>query len=446
MRIMKQALHRAQVAIQSGSSENASVALSQAAAYAPWRYDLWEQAGILALKAGKAETAKSYLEQVRTKQELSAEGMQTMGDILDFEGDLRSAILYWENAQNAGSENLTLHWKLASAYRQLGYVEAAIQQLKMLLERGTGDAYINYNLGLLLAASDPEAAPAYLTLAAELNPELSSKSQEIIGGIRSARRAEDQAYLFTSSGQALAAIEEWDLAAYALSKAVEFDPDFAEAWAYLGEAYQQINQGGFNELNKALELDPNSVVGNLLMALYWQRHDKFGLALINLHTAANQNPQNPVLQAEIGNTLALLGNFSAAEIHYQRAVDLAPRDPKYWQVLANFYIKYDLDLRESGLSAARQAVILAPEDASSLDVMAQVYILLDHPLIARRFLARAIEADPVYAPAQLHLGIIYLMEGKNRQAYQQLTFAKSLAPENSQTAEQARRLLESNFP
>ena len=78
--------------------------------------------------------------------------------------------------------------------------------------------------------------------------------------------------------------------------------------------------------------------------------------------------------------------------------------------------------------------------------MAQVYILLDHPLIARRFLARAIEADPDYAPAQFHLGTIYLIEGKTHQAYQKLNLAKSLANENSQTAEQARRLLESNFP
>jgi len=446
MRSMKQALHRAQVAIQSGSSENASIALSQAAVHAPWRNDLWEQAGVLALKGGNAETAKSYLERARTKQELSAEGMQSMGDILEFEGDLQSAVLYWEKAQNAGAENSALRTKLGAAYRGLGNVEDAIQQLQMLLESGPGDAHINYELGLLLAASDPEAAPAYLTLAAELNPELSSKSQQIISSIRSARRAEDQAYLFTSSGQALASIEEWDLAAYALSKAVELNPEFADAWAYLGEAYQHINQSGFVELNNALELDPNSVAGNLLMALYWQRNDKFGLALINLHTAAKHEPENPVLQAEIGNTLALLGNLSAAEIHYQRAVDLAPRDPKYWQVLANFYIKYDLDLRESGLSAARQAVILAPEDPASLDVMAQVYILLDHPLIARRFLARAIEADPEYAPAQFHLGTIYLMEGKTHQAYQKLNLAKSLANENSQTAEQARRLLESNFP
>jgi Tfp pilus assembly protein PilF len=78
--------------------------------------------------------------------------------------------------------------------------------------------------------------------------------------------------------------------------------------------------------------------------------------------------------------------------------------------------------------------------------MAQVYLLQDYPLIARRFLDRALKADSDYAPAHLHLGVFYLIEGNTYQAYQHLNLAKSLVAEDSQTAEQARRLLETNFP
>jgi tetratricopeptide (TPR) repeat protein len=445
-RTMEQALHHAQDAIHAGDSEGASMALSQAARYVPWRSELWEQAGVLALKAGMAESSKSYLERVEIKGGLTAEGLQAMGDILESEGDLQEAVRYWEVAQKTGGNNSALHTKLAAAYQQLGELEDAIQHLHLSLEGDPGNAILNYNLGILLAALDPEAAPAYLTLAAELDPALSSQSQTIVSSIRSARRADDQAYLLTSSGQALASIEAWDLAAIALSKAVELNPEFADAWAYLGEANQHINQSGFKELNKALQVDPNSVAGNSLMALYWQRNERDELALVYFHSAANQDIQNPALQADIGNTLGSLGSISSAETHYQRAVDLAPRDPLYWRLLANFYIKFDLDLRERGASAARQAVILDPEDPASLDVMAQVYLLQDYPLIARRFLDRALKADSDYAPAHLHLGVFYLIEGNTYQAYQHLNLAKSLVAEDSQTAEQARRLLETNFP
>jgi hypothetical protein len=39
-----------------------------------------------------------------------------------------------------------------------------------------------------------------------------------------------------------------------------------------------------------------------------------------------------------------------------------------------------------------------------------------------------------------------LIEGNTYQAYEHLNLAKSLVAEDSQTAEQARRLLETNFP
>jgi len=114
--------------------------------------------------------------------------------------------------------------------------------------------------------------------------------------------------------------------------------------------------------------------------------------------------------------------------------------------LANFYIKFETKLREEGLAAARQAVILNPSDPASLDVLAQIYLLMDSPFIAHRFLDRALDSDPQYAPAHIHLGLIYILEGNSQQAYHQFNVALSLAEHGSPTAEQAGRLLETYFP
>jgi hypothetical protein len=84
---------------------------------------------------------------------------------------------------------------------------------------------------------------------------------------------------------------------------------------------------------------------------------------------------------------------------------------------------------------------LNPKDPASLDTMAQVYILLGNPLIAQRFLNRALAANPGYAPARLHLGLVSLLHGNNSSARYQLQLARNLAPDGSAVEEQTRRLL-----
>jgi tetratricopeptide (TPR) repeat protein len=383
---------------------------------------------------------------VDNPDDLSTAGLTALGDIAQFEGDLKYAIRLWEEALTAGNGDIELHTRLAEAYQQLGDLDYAIQHLTALVTLNPGESVSIYQLGLLLAATQPQSSLAYLSLAAELDPELSSKTKALTDNIRFARNIDDPSYPLVSAGQSLASIEEWELAEIALSKATQLNPEYADAWAYLGEALQHTDQNGLDELEKALSIDPNSVAANTFMGLYWQRQERYALALIYLHAAAKLDDLNPALQAEIGNTLGLLGNISAAESHYRRAVALAPNGSTYWRILANYYIKYETKIREEGLAAAREAVIQDPEDSASLDAIAQIYLLLDSPFIARRFLDRALAADDNFAPAHLHLGLIHILEGNTLEAFQQFLIAKTLSPPGSQTAVQATRLLETYFP
>ena len=443
---MEEALHITWEANKADDSLQASLAIIQAIQYSPWREDLWELAGILSLKSGNNQTAQTYLEHVNESGNLSAAGLIALGDADQSADDPLSAIQHWEEALEAGGAPDELHSRLAETYRQMDDLDNAIQHQSELVKINPTNAASNYTLGLMLAASQPESALAYLTLAAELDPKLSDNTTSVTRNIRSARIRDDQAYLLVTSGQSLASIEEWDLAVIALSRATELNPEYVDAWAYLGEALQQIGQEGSEQLERALTIDPNSLAANILMGLYWQREERYDLALIYLHTAAQLDDQNPALQAEIGNTLGLLGNLAAAESHYQRAVEFSPRDPVFWQSLANFYIKYETKLSEEGLPAARQAVILDQSDPTSLDMLGQIYLLMDSPYIARRFIQRALAIDPEFLPANLHLGLIHILEGNTLQAYQRFTLVQSLAPKGSQISEQARRLLETHFP
>jgi len=445
--LVDQALEVARRAIESkspsaASAAVASVAISQVAARFPWRADLWELAGIYSLKGGDSQTASEHLKRAAAVGMLSPQGLMVLGDARRLNSDLVAAIQTWESALRAGGPADELHIRLAQAHRQLGSYPAAIADLQAYLNLHPTDAAQHYQLGLLLAAYQPEAALAHLVQAGDLDPVLAPKVQVLQRSIASARRSEDNAYILLASGRALATLEEWELAAQAFSQAVKFRPDYAEAWAFLGEARQHINTEGLPEIQKALVLDPDSVAANTFLALYWQRKDRYDLALVYLHTASRLDPDNPTLQTEIGKALASLGNLSAAQSHYQRATELAPRDATYWRLLATFSINYEIELRQVGLPAARQAVIIGPSDPAALDVMAQVFILLEDLLSAHRFLQRALHADPGYAPARLHLGLLFLLKGEASRARQELELARSLSGPDDATAEHAQRLLD----
>ena len=91
-------------------------------------------------------------------------------------------------------------------------------------------------------------------------------------------------------------------------------------------------------------------------------------------------------------------------------------------------------------------MILDQDDPASLDAMAQIYLLMESPHIARRFLDRALASDRFYAPAHLHLGLVHIIIGDSLQAYQQFSLAKDLSIPGSPTADLADRLLETHFP
>ena len=238
-------------------------------------------------------------------------------------------------------------------------------------------------------------------------------------------------------------------------EATIIQPDYEEAWAFLGEAkqhlideevHQQYSDIGAIEIERALEINPQSISANTLMALYWQRQNRYDLALVHMHNAENIDPDNPAVQAELGRTLAILSDLNKAQNYYERATELAPNDPHYWRLLADFSIKYKLKLREVGLPAARQAILLNPENPASLDVMGEVLILLEDFSSAMRFQQKAILVDPHYAPAHLHLGFIYLLLDNGNLARKHLSLAAAYANSDSATAEQALRMIETYFP
>lgn len=449
-RLASLSLQRAQHAINSGMSLVASQHLAQAAQLLPSRPELWEQAGSLALEGGDPQAALEYFEGAASYG-LSVSGQTQLAEAYLQVGRLDSALRTLENLAAQKKPSPVVLERLAGLYLDHGNFSAAIVSLQTLITIQAENAHAHYQLGLLVATQDPEAALAYLTRAAELDPDYTSRTRILQRGITAARREDDPAYRLMGAGRAMANLEEWFYAAQTFRQATIQRPDYAEAWAYLGEALQHLpaenpsQATGLPELQKALELESASLSANTLLSLFWQRQGRYDLALEAIQAAIDSAPDNPVLQVEMGSTLALQGDLAGAYQAYQRAIEMAPNNPTYYNMLVGFCLKHDYHVSEIALPASRQALLLRPEDPSNLDWMGQVLMHLGDLVNAERFYNRAIENDPQYASAHLHLGMLYLLENQPQQAYQALTQAISLAP-NTAAGKQAQQLLYSAIP
>ncbi len=395
--------------------------LASIAEQQPWREGYWEQGGHAALAAGDYEIASDYFAKAAAKGELSADGILAWGDA-DWQIESpQTALQIWRIADKLGISTDKVLQREIDTYRALGDDLALIEALRAYLRQPSvisgpqSDVAVLYHeLGLLLAAYFPESAPVYLSQAIDLDPELEPQIRSLNFAIQRALSQDDPIYLLLESGRALANLGHWDLAAKAFGNAVKQQPEYAEAWAYLGEAQQHIdsNDDPLLALQRAYNLDPEFVGVNTFMALYWQRQGEPELALESLQAALKLDPRNPALLVEIGNLVALLGDLEAGQEFYWQAIDYSPNDPKFVREFLKFSLRFKLNLREVALPVARQLVIRNPQDSASLVVMGEILFYLGDDLNAERFYLRALDYDPNYDQAHFHLGVFYRLQGK----------------------------------
>lgn len=442
-------------------------AIAATATCNPWDIELWEEAARQALQGGQPKLAVSYLETSLERSgrfNLSLKGharnatLTLLAEAYLQMGDAAGALEVWKAiARQNGLSQDTAHALAALHLAQADY-QAARQTWETFLAQEPQNAQAHYQLGLLLAAYDPETALLHLDQAAGLDPQFAEPAATLRRAVLGARFSGSAAYSLLASGRALASLGNWGLAAEAFRQSVLQQPGYAEAWAYLGEARQHLQGAGspdsaaeaaasdsLFELRTALELDPDSLSAWTFLALYWQRRAEPVRALEAIQRASALDPDNPVLLAQTASIQAEAGDFASAIELYQQAARLTPYDPTYLHQIVRFALDYNYQVEQTALPIARRLLVDHPEDPASLDLMGRVLIYLGDLKSAQKFLFRALQIDPRYPPAHLHLGLTYLLQNDPTAAAGYLQNAQALDP-NGPTASQARRLLESGAP
>jgi TolB-like protein len=125
-------------------------------------------------------------------------------------------------------------------------------------------------------------------------------------------------------------------------RAIELDPNLAEAYGYLCYAIvlsmiyfdaepssEQLNEAvGIGR--KAVELDEKDGLLRFMYGRALLANKAYGDALAELETAVELNPCLAVTYCGLGDSLAYEGRIREAIPYFQKAIDLSPHDPLRW--------------------------------------------------------------------------------------------------------------------
>ena len=199
---------------------------------------------------------------------------------------------------------------------------------------------------------------------------------------------------------ALARADRRDQAQAAALALTQRYPDLAPAWIALGDLYRQQKQ--FTEAIPA-----------------------YDRALELLKDAPDDQRWFPLYARGIAQERA--GRFDAAEADLQAAIAIRPDQPSLLNYLGYSWIDRNENL-EQGLDLIRRAVELSPDDGYILDSLAWAYFRLGRYQEAVEPMERAavsMSSDPLVND---HLGDVYWMVGRKREAQIQWQRALSLDP------------------
>jgi tetratricopeptide (TPR) repeat protein len=239
-----------------------------------------------------------------------------LGKILYQRGDFPAARDALQKAVQQDENNPEYRSKLASAYLALRDPDAAIACLKVVESFGDKFPTIYYDLGRAYRSKGDAARGA----------EYVKKFQQITTAERDnldRRTAADRPI-----GQGQRQLEEGHPAEARtlFEKALQVDPNRWEPNAYLAE--MDLNsgdlKGAYPHLEKLEQINPESPIGNFLMARYWFEQKEYTHARVYAEKVRISRPDNSELRAMLGDIYSRLGEKQKAMQEYEEAIRLAP--------------------------------------------------------------------------------------------------------------------------
>lgn len=410
----------------------------------PQQVELWERLAFHELEGENLVQAAADFERAWEAKSISENGLfalsRTLFDLDDTNRAVEFALVLLEKSDLSAE----YYPQLVQIFQKADRWDLAVQTAQRWAVAEPENTQAVWLTAVLQSYRMPEEAIRLLTPLSAARGSEARQAARLLEALETAQENPEAAYQRVVIGQRLGELGYWDIAEQAFLEAVSVSPDYAEGWALLAEAHQNLEKDGYPALRRAFELNPASDIVQTAMALYWRRQDQPLVALSYLRVLAEKHPTEGRWQVEIGAALAQSGDLVEALHAYRRAVEIEPENAELWRSLAVFSASNGFDPQSYTLPAAQRALDLDGNNPASLDTAGFVYLQLGELKDAEQFLQQALRVDESYAPALLHLGQVYLEMGRTSQAFQHLKRASESRDEV--IALTARRLLQRTFP
>ncbi len=420
-------------------------ALEIAARWAAEDPQLLNRAAEIYLDAGLARDAIRIWEPLYAQEHISAQTAYRLGLAYQAVGEDTAALKAWRAAAGEPDSTGAMALTVVGELRKQKDWPGAEEFLKIWVRQHPAGPDVQFELAKLVSLNDLAQARVLLQDAVLNDSAYAVRAAPLQKAIREALAAEDAAQAGLLLGRGLAQVEDWELAVVVFERATAQDPNYAEGWALLGEALQQAGEDGSAEIFKALTLNPHSPLIQVITGFYYRRAGDPEKALPYIEEAVRREPAEITWKIELGLAYAESGDLVRGLAMLRSTTQTAPQDVRTWKNLAWFCSNYEVELRETGLPAAREAVALDEKDSGSLDLMGVILYQLGDAVSAERFLQQAIQMDPASSPAFLHLGQLYWTTERPDAAKAALEQAVRLSKKDGQIHVIADRLLKRYF-
>ncbi len=261
----------------------------------------------------KALTSKEFIENLKALELQNPNDpniLYTLGLVYYLKNNYKEAERYLKRAINVKRDFVDAYELLLDIYVKENRLKEAKEILNKLKKLRPKDytiyvylANIEYELGNI------KKAIYYIKKAIDLNPKNSNLYYYL-------------AYYYDNLG-------DWEKVKYNLEKAIRLDPKNADALNYLGYSLILRNEDidrGIELVKRALKIAPNNPA--YLDSLGWGYFKKGNLikARYYLEKAYNQLPNDPVMNAHMGELYEKLGKYKKALKFYKKSLELLKKE------------------------------------------------------------------------------------------------------------------------
>jgi len=251
----------------------------------------------------------------------SAYAHYCMGTIYENKREIDNAIAEYERAIQADRTAIRPRYSLAKLYVRKGFIEQAVEQYRILSKLDTKNTRLSTVLGAL-----------YLHQGITY-----SKTGDYEHAVRSYKKLlkifrSDLSYYYL--GVAYERLGKIHYAARQFNRAIKLNPDFAEAYNYLG--YMYIDRGkklnkSMKLIKKAIEIEPEN--GYFVDSIGWGYYKKGMLkeAMSQLERAVEltkEEKDDPIIRDHLGDVYFRKKMYKKAIEQWGKAIELGAEDRK----------------------------------------------------------------------------------------------------------------------